>query len=153
MKLAVIIVLIIITESCTPHLLSKETRQLIPKDANKVIMQFDMSTDSLYLFISEFLVNENFRIYNSSKEIGFINTDGKRFNSGMIIRLNITTTKNGNHSQLNCISEFVLISTENQKEIWFQGNMDLGGHFTLCYETMVMLLQKLPSTEIQYVKS
>ena len=153
MKLAVIIVLIIITESCTPHLLSKETRQLIPKDANKVIMQFDMSTDSLYLFISEFLVNENFRIYNSSKEIGFINTDGKRFNSGMIIRLNITTTKNGNHSQLNCISEFVLISTENQKEIWFQGNMDLGGHFTLCYETMVMLLQKLPSTEIHYVKS
>ena len=153
MKLAVIIVLIIITESCTPHLLSKETRQLIPKDANKVIMQFDMSTDSLYLFISEFLVNENFRIYNSSKEIGFINTDGKRFNSGMIIRLNITTTKNGNHSQLNCISEFVLISTENQKEIWFQGNMDLGGPFTLCYETMVMLLQKLPSTEIQYVKS
>ena len=69
MKLAIIIVLIFITESCTPHLLSKEARQLIPKDANKVIMQFDMSTDSLYLFVSEFLVNEYFRIYNSDREI------------------------------------------------------------------------------------
>ena len=58
MKLAIIIVLIFITESCTPHLLSKEARQLIPKDANKVIMQFDMSTDSLYLFVSEFLVKD-----------------------------------------------------------------------------------------------
>ena len=77
MKIILINIFLILLISCKPmSLLPKEVKSQLPKGANTVLMNFDMSKDSLFLYVSEFLSNENFRMYNLNKEIGFINTDG-----------------------------------------------------------------------------
>lgn len=152
-KFLIILLFILLVGCQAISTLPKNIRSEIPDGANKVIVSFDMSKDSLFLYVSEFLANENFRIYNLNKEIGFINTDGKRYGSEMEIRLNIVISENGNNSKLSCISEFNLSdsSGEFKENKWWQSNISLGGYFTLCFDKMVLLLQKLHYTDIQYL--
>ena len=153
MKIILINIFLILLISCKPmSLLPKEVKSQLPKGANTVLMNFDMSKDSLFLYVSEFLSNENFRMYNLNKEIGFINTDGKKYGSGMLIRLNIQISADDNKSKLLCMAEFSLTDTnEEDKDKWWRGNYSYGGHFTLCFDRMVLLLQKLSYKEVQYI--
>lgn len=154
MKSFLIALMLFIFYGCTPlSRLPKEVSSHIPKEANTVVMNFNMPKDSLFIFVSEFLSKENFRIFNLNKEVGFINTDGKQYSAGMLIRLNIQISQDNDQSKLLCTSEFLLPNTNDEdKYKWWKGNFSYGGYFTLCFDEMVLLLQKLPYQEVQYLR-
>ena len=154
MKKFIIVLVLFIFIGCTPlSRLSKEVRSQIPKEANTLVMNFDLPNDSLFIYVSEFLSTENFRIHSLNKEVGFINTDGKQYRPEMLIRLNIQISTDNNKSKLFCTSEFSLRNTNDEdKDKWWRGNYSYGGYFTLCFDNMVLLLQKLPYKEVQYIR-
>jgi hypothetical protein len=152
MKYILFLFLSIFSLNCYSSVLTKETRKIIPPDAHKVILTFDMPKDSLFLLISDFLSNNNFRIYNYDKEIGFINTDSKYIDRDMNLRLNMMISNNGEHSKLSCKAEWNLESTNENDRIWRKADVSLGTFWKQGYERMVLEIQKLPYKEIQYIR-
>lgn len=133
--------------------LPKEKLKTVPKDANKIILVFDMPKDSLFILVSDFLTNNNYRIYSHDKEVGFINTDSKSIPHNMNLRLNLMISQKGEHSELSCKGEWNLAeSTNEQDKIWRKADMSKGTFWKIGYENMVIDMGKLPYKEIHYVK-
>ena len=151
-KYILILLLSLFSLNCYLSVLPKETKKIIPPDANKVILTFDMPKDSLFLLISEFLSNNNYRIYNFDKDIGFINTDSHFISMNMNLRLYMMISPNGEHSKLSCKGEWNLESTNEQNRIWRAADASLGTFWKRGYENMVLEIQKLPYKEIQYIR-
>ncbi len=131
-------------------ILPKETQDLIPSDANKVVLSTEIPDDSLYILVSKLLVNNNFRIVNSDKEIGYINTDGKHLGDGIIMRLNIQIGKDGELSKLVSTADWAvdLISFGNSQSIWKQASKEDIDKSNFVYDKMVLLIQEIPHKEI-----
>lgn len=134
-------------------ILSKETRNKIPSDANQVILSFDISKDSVFVLVSNLLLDETYRIYNSDRQIAFINTDSKYIRNSMNMRLNIRISGTDKTSKLFSNAEWMLDDSSEGARRWYQSSMQLGGYFTYAYENMVLTMEKLPYKEIQFVKN
>lgn len=135
-------------------ILSKETQALIPPNANKVIISTEIPNDSLFILVSHLLVNNNFRIFNSDKEIGYINTDGKFVGEATMMRLNIKIIKDGELSKLISTADWAvdLISSGNSQSAWKQASKEDEYYSNFVFDKMVLFIQEIPHTEIQYIK-
>jgi hypothetical protein len=152
MKYILFFFISLVSINCYLSILPKQTREIIPPDANKIILSFDMPADSLFLLVNDFLMYQNYRILTSNQELAYIYTDGKYVGQSLNMRLNIQITGNGENSKLNCKAEWILDPTVDEAPAWRESTMLLGGFFRLSYEKMVLDLQKLPYKEIQFVK-
>lgn len=135
-------------------MIPKETRRKIPSDANQVILTFDIPKDSVFVIVSNLLLDENYRIYNSDRQIAYINTDSKYMEKDITTRLNIKISGEAKSSEVICNSEWM---SNSQSAVegprWYQSSMNLGGYFTYSYENMVLIMEKLPYKEIKFVKN
>lgn len=103
MKYIFLILSAIAFTNCTfQSILPVETRDKIPKDADQIILSFDISRDSVFTLVTNLLLDENYRIYNSDKQIAYINTDGKYIDKDMTMRLNIKISEKSSSSELIC---------------------------------------------------
>lgn len=152
MKYLFLLLFSLISVNCNFSILPKTTQAKIPPDANKVILTFDMPEDSLFHFITDFILKENYRINSYDKEIGFFNTDSKSIGSGMNLRLNMKITKNGEGTDLSFKGEWIMDSTSDQNPVWRQAARTWEPFSKLAYERMVIEIQKLPYKYIQYIK-
>lgn len=133
-------------------LLPKKTRNKIPPDANQVILTFDISKDSVFVLVSNLLFDEKYRIYNSDRQIAYINTDGRYTRNNMSMRLNIKISGTDKTSKLYGNAEWMLDDSSEGGRKWYQSSMELGGYFTFAYENMILTMEKLPYREIQFSK-
>ncbi|GAB6282768.1 MAG: hypothetical protein STSR0008_15170 [Ignavibacterium sp.] len=154
MKYIFLLLSAFVFSNCTYHsLLPQETLDKIPKEADQVILSFDIPKDSLFTIVTNFLLDENYRIYNSDKQIAYISTDWKFIDDEMIIRLNIKISEKSNISELSCKAEWTLNSSSEENPKWYQAKKQLGGYFDRAFEEMVLSLEKLPYKEIKFVKN
>lgn len=164
-KYLILLLISILFASCSPSyqsILPKETQSLIPPNANKVILYSDFSSDSLFNEALNVLINENIRIVNENKELGYISTEGKHIGEGTLLRMNIRITKIKDVSTLSSSSEWMadaetmstvnaIFGTSLQQE-WKPASREDIGKTDYAYEKMIEIIQKIPHTKIEFVK-
>lgn len=164
-KYLLLFIISVLLIGCSPSyqsILSKETQSLIPPGANKVILYSDFSSDSLFNVVLNILINENIRIVNENKDIGYISTEGKHVGSGTLLRMNIRIYKNSNKSNLSSSAEWMAdaetMSTVNAifgtslKREWKPASIENVGKPDYAYERMIEIIQKIPHTKIEFIK-
>lgn len=155
MKYFLLSIIALLTAGCYYNsLLPEETLKQIPHGANQVDMVFNIPKDSVYKLATDLLLDQGYRIYNSDKQIAYISTDPKYIDNHMIMRLNIRISNNGQYSELSSKGEWILdapSSIKNPK--WISASTRIEGHIQYPFEKMIVLLEKLPYTEIKFVKN
>lgn len=159
------LVLSILVIGCSPSyqsILPKETQLLIPTGANKVILYSNVPSDSLFNEVLNTLINENIRIVNENKDIGYISTEGKHVGGGTLLRMNIRIYKNSNISNLSSSAEWMadaetmstvnaVFGTNLQQE-WKPASRENVGKPDYAYEKMIEIIEKIPHSKIDFIK-
>ena len=135
-------------------ILPKHTQQLIPSNANKVILLSELQPDSLLDFMIDYLTDNNFRITNYDKQFGIINTDGKYIDNGAMLKLNLKIIKKDDSSELVSYGDWMPgnRSVESPVEDWKQASKGEYNLSDYAYDKMVLILQNIPYKEIHFVK-
>lgn len=164
-KYFLLLIISILFASCSPSyqsILPKETQTLIPIGANKVILYSDLTSDSLFNEVLNTLINENIRIVNENKNIGYISTEGKHIDGGTLLRMNIRIYKNNNKANLSSSAEWMadaetmstvnaIFGTSLQQE-WKPASREDVGKPDYAYEKMIEIIQKIPHSKIEFIK-
>lgn len=135
-------------------ILPQRTQNLIPANANKVVLLSEIPGDSLYNLAFDVLFKNNFRILYSDKQLGYFNTDGKNIKDNIFMRMDIKISDDNGLSKLEGSADWSVDSNiySEIKTVWKKASKSGDGVPDFVYDTMVVILDEIPHKEIYFVK-
>lgn len=148
LKSCVTLLTIFVLAGCATSNMAEKTRSAIPENATTVKLYAEMPSGELYQAAYRTLRQEGFRFARTNEDMQDLSTEGKNVGKSQTeLRIDLFVESSKNGSVLTANAEYELMPG-NWKPVAFK---DSGTKYKVGFEELVLLMQKIPHQEMEYV--